>query len=877
MRPLVAQDGWAPVSAAAAQFQFGAEFVAFLAAAAGVALLLLRVELAEGRREARIGLVIGLTALASAAFLDGAHIVPHRTSTAVVGLRLGGAAVVALASVAWAALLRTKVLLTVGVVVTAASVVAAAAGQSTAADAIVGLGGLAIGVAILDASRRSVAARIAASGALTLLVLVLVLSVAQSAVIDSNVRKDAVRRLDSRAQTEAAAFSETDKRAVEDAAFAATAVGSDTLYRVAQADAYDTNLSLGLKQLNARVFQSGAPVYVSNDSKVLAAAPTDALGLDNAGQRELAGSAVVHSLSCSQAPTAQGTEVVRDRAYAVGGFAVCQNGAIRGRMAQVIAFDAGYLGTRNGDDKSLGLALMTRSAVLAATGAQPGRAATAGMVGDVVADGRSRSATVGSRFVSVVAVRGTESTVFVLVASSPTATVVSTRDRLFRTLFVIALVGTLLALLLAAVVGERIGMRLRRLTTAAEAVRRGESGVRANLSGDDEVGALGASFDAMAESIEDKEGALRAAAVGEARLRSRIEAVIGGMGEALVAVDADGRITDFNRAAEELVGVSAATARDRNADQIVNLVADDGTDLGPRLKRPSPARWTATASLSPLEGGTVPVAVSGSALRGSDAELVGGVFVLRDLRSERAVERMKSEFLSRASHELRSPLTVIIGYAEMLLRRKPDPERARHFQEEIMTAAERLDRVVEMLEFFAAVAADRNLLRPQPTDVRTLVDDVVRRWDSRVGMPHSLVRRVARGLPKVEVDRKWLEIALNELVDNAVKFSPMGGNVEVVAAATDDGLVEIAVTDRGIGMSVDEQAMAFSDFVQGDASDTRRFNGLGLGLPLVQRVAEGLGGRVTCESTPGRGSRMAILLPPATPPAATRRLRRDRP
>jgi signal transduction histidine kinase len=77
-------------------------------------------------------------------------------------------------------------------------------------------------------------------------------------------------------------------------------------------------------------------------------------------------------------------------------------------------------------------------------------------------------------------------------------------------------------------------------------------------------------------------------------------------------------------------------------------------------------------------------------------------------------------------------------------------------------------------------------------------------------------------------------------------------------------------------MSVDEQAMAFGDFVQGDASDTRRFNGLGLGLPLVQRVAEGHGGRVTCESTPGRGSRMALLLPPAAPPATTRRLRRDR-
>jgi len=172
-----------------------------------------------------------------------------------------------------------------------------------------------------------------------------------------------------------------------------------------------------------------------------------------------------------------------------------------------------------------------------------------------------------------------------LVASSPTTTISRTRDGLFQALFVIALLGTLVALLLAAVVGERIGARLRALTKAAEALGRGDPGVRTGLAGDDEVGTLGATFDVMASAIEDKTEA-------ETRLRSRLEAVVGGMGEALVATDAHARITDFNRSAEELVGLSAATARGRQVNEVVFLTADDGADLATRLKQPPRLQWS---------------------------------------------------------------------------------------------------------------------------------------------------------------------------------------------------------------------------------------------------------------------------------------------
>jgi signal transduction histidine kinase len=449
----------------------------------------------------------------------------------------------------------------------------------------------------------------------------------------------------------------------------------------------------------------------------------------------------------------------------------------------------------------------------------------------------------------------------VFLASTPTTVVDQTQNDLFRTLFIIALGGTLLALLLASLVGDRVGSDLRRLTTAAESIRRGDTDVRARVRSEDEVGRLGAAFDSMAASIDEKESSLRAAAQDESRLRGRLEAVVGGMGEALVAVDSAGRITDFNQAAEELVLVSDSLARGRPVDDVITLVGEDGADLSPYLRQPPAERWSTQCWLQ-QELGLVPVAVSAGALRGHRPEDSGAVFVLRDLRREHEVERMKTEFLSRVGHELRTPLTGIMGFSDLMARKSVPPNQARVWHGEILEQSKRLLRVVERLEFFASAGAGRLRLRPDWVDVRALVDDVVSVWESRLQEPWMISRRVERDLDPVVADRRWIRLAIDELVDNAVKFSPDGGEVVVMARTVRGGRVlEISVTDHGKGMSEQEATAAFGEFVQGDSSDTRRYGGLGLGLSLVQRVVEGHGGSVAWESYPGRGSKFSLLLP----------------
>jgi signal transduction histidine kinase len=270
------------------------------------------------------------------------------------------------------------------------------------------------------------------------------------------------------------------------------------------------------------------------------------------------------------------------------------------------------------------------------------------------------------------------------------------------------------------------------------------------------------------------------------------------------------------------------------------------------------------------------VAVTAGALRTPDGEVVGAVVVLRDLRSEREVERMKRHFLSRVGHELRTPLTPLIGYSQLLAGREIPPERARTVYTSILTSAKRLERIVEMLEFFASLDAGRQVLMAEPVDVRSLLGEVAGRLGPPLeGTPHALTKRVARDTPRVFADPKWLARSIDELVDNAVKFSPAGGRVVITAgpAEGDDRFVEIAVRDSGVGMSPAEVDSAFTEWAQGDESDTRSYGGLGLGLALVQRVAEHHGGRVECATAPGKGSKFSILLPPHDPAPPERRER----
>ncbi|MGH9078035.1 MAG: ATP-binding protein [Acidimicrobiales bacterium] len=873
------------MSSLASQLQFAAELLTLLVAAGGLILMVLRDDLTGGSRWARGALSVGFAAMGVAAFAQGSALVTTDAHGALSGLRLAGDAVLAAGSLRWSAGRGTRGAFWVGIGLSAAAaVLELTTAPRPAADVVLVAGGLGITAALVVASRRSIAAQVAASAATTLLVVVLVLSIALSALISSSVQNDQVAALRARglvesSQARAAATGTSDLARLVAVSLQGTSALAD-LPDTTRLEAELTALARAVTPAGGVAAASANLAFVLADGTLVTPGRAPAApALDAIGHMEVNKVLCLTLRRGQPVAVASQIQVVTGDVVAWATAPECQGTSGLGAklIGAVVAYtplDANYLAGRQGIDNSTSLAVVSPCGVLAASppspsslSPAPGAAVTA-LVGQSELEGRSFTRVVNGQAVSVQPLvqppPPARCDQAAIVLSTSSALVEAGRSGVQRAIFLVALGGTLLALLLVAAVGERATAGLSRLTEVAERIRGGDTGERVGMSGSDEVAVLGAAFDSMVESIEVQRTALQAAADDETRLRNRLQAVVAGMGEALVATDRAGRVTDFNSAAEELTQTAARSALGRPAGGVVQLVSEDGRPIDLAATAPATAgasRWSVVGALGRPDRSEIPVLVSSGTLRGSAGEAAGRVLVLRDLRRERELDRMKSEFLSRVGHELRTPLTGILGYAEILVRRTVEPDKASQWYGEILQSGKRLERIVELLEFFASSGADRVVIRPEPISARVFLAGVAFPWKERLGKGHPIVRRVDPATPPLYADRSWLALAVDELIDNAVKFSPEGGRVGLAASPGWARGVEIRVSDRGVGMTAAQREVAFAEFVQGDESDTRRFGGLGLGLALVRRVVEGHGGSVTCRSAPGRGSTFTIRLP----------------
>ena len=445
-----------------------------------------------------------------------------------------------------------------------------------------------------------------------------------------------------------------------------------------------------------------------------------------------------------------------------------------------------------------------------------------------------------------------------LVVAEPAAVLGVTQRDVNRILFLVTVGVIGLAFLLAMAAARRITRPLVALTDAARRVRAGDLEAKAPVRGEDEVADLAVAFNRMTDSVSAMTGELRVAANEQSRLRARLETVVNSMGDGLIAVDHEDRVTTYNTAAAAIVGVAQGRVLGRTLGEVLR-----GRDAeGRSLTRGRPAEGLAFVRRA--DGVELPVALSSAPLRVGDGETVGRVFVLRDMSREYEVERMKREFLSNVSHELRTPLTPIIGYSELMTRRDLPPDRNREFSQSILEAARRLERIVAMLVDFSAIEAGRVPAATEPLEVRPVVEEVMATWRARTDR-HRFDAAVPEGLPPAEVNPPLFRRMLDELLDNAVKYSPDGGTVRVAVGLENarKRMLRIEVRDQGIGIEPQDLARIFQDFRQVDASDTRKFGGLGLGLAFVKRVAEAHGGVVTANSDPAGGSTFSFTVPAA--------------
>jgi PAS domain S-box-containing protein len=326
----------------------------------------------------------------------------------------------------------------------------------------------------------------------------------------------------------------------------------------------------------------------------------------------------------------------------------------------------------------------------------------------------------------------------------------------------------------------------------------------------------------------------------------------------------------FNREAQKLTGLASEDAVGKPVENVLT-VADANGKLVDLPVYAMDEGSVGDVFLEHRDGTKIPIAITSAVLLSEEETITGAVAVIRDMTREREVERMKSEFLSNISHELRTPLTPIKGYAELLGRKKVPPEKAQQFIQGIIESTGRLERIVALLVDFSALEAGRLSPRSTYVDIAKMLGDVSERWGERAPR-HEIDVQLPANLPQIMGDERLLERSLDEILDNAVKFSPDGGKVviEAVEKLSANGsrpgnLVELRITDQGIGIPPEDLPKVFSDFQQLDGSETRTYGGLGLGLAFVQRIVEAHDGAIKVDSVVDHGTTVTIDLPASEP------------
>jgi signal transduction histidine kinase len=345
----------------------------------------------------------------------------------------------------------------------------------------------------------------------------------------------------------------------------------------------------------------------------------------------------------------------------------------------------------------------------------------------------------------------------------------------------------------------------------------------------------------------------------EAEQRSREEAesradaarALVHVSDGVILTDDEGAVRYWNPAAEELTEVAASAAFGRRFSTI--LPTWDGL-----IRQADEPGGAGGAAVLPLQVSRGERWLSVTSVDFGE----GVVYALRDVTEERALETMRSDFVSTASHELRTPMTSIAGAGRTLLRLDDElsHDRRRAFLEMIVTESDRLSRIVDQILLASRLDAGRVEVASEECDAVEITRSVIESARMRLPEDVELTVDAPEELNRVECDPDRLRQVLVNIIDNAIKYSPDGGTVRVELAEVGD-MMRFAVRDEGIGFSPSASESIFERFHRLDPQLTRGIGGTGLGLYICRELVERMGGRIWADSRPGAGSSFFFELP----------------
>jgi two-component system phosphate regulon sensor histidine kinase PhoR len=418
--------------------------------------------------------------------------------------------------------------------------------------------------------------------------------------------------------------------------------------------------------------------------------------------------------------------------------------------------------------------------------------------------------------------------------------------------------GALLIFLLAAGIALFISFRsfkfrITRMKEIADFAAAGDFSPRGRDHGDDELAdlanTLGRSLAGLGQTIRTLTDE-----------RNRSSAILGSMVEGVAVVAGDERILYCNWAFEQILELPPGSSQGRTLVEALRQA-----DLVALVRK---ALSGAEELTGEVEVGTVRrrnFSVTAAPVRSTGAN--GAVLVLHDITELRRLERVRRDFVANVSHEFKTPLTAIQGFAETLLSGALDDKANRaHFVEIIRDHARRLARLTDDLLKLARIEAGRLELEIRPVRVEALVNGCVE--TARVSAKARGVQiqvDLQENAPPVRGDGAQLGEVLQNLIDNAVQYTPSGGEI-VVKTRSNGHNVVFTVTDTGIGIPESDLERIFERFYRVDDARSREAGGTGLGLSIARHIVDAHGGRIWVESAVGQGSRFHFSVPSVSRP-----------
>lgn len=414
-----------------------------------------------------------------------------------------------------------------------------------------------------------------------------------------------------------------------------------------------------------------------------------------------------------------------------------------------------------------------------------------------------------------------------------------------RTIVGIAGISGILIIILSFLIAERTLAPLRRLVKEVGKLGKGETNLHLPAGRKDEIGRLSRSFGELAERFDEQLDDFK-------EERAKLSSVLHHMTDAVLLVNSDGKVILINPSAERIFNISTAEALGKTLVEVARL--HQFVDV-----------WKSSLTRGRQELITVetpPDRLYIQCIATPMAESLPGttLLVFQDLTRIHKLEVVRRDFVSNVSHELRTPLASLKAVNETLQAGAlSDPPAAKRFLEQMEKEIDDMTQLVQELLELSRIESGQTPFNRQAVDPRQLLSDVVERMEiqaERAGVKLSVDS--PEGLPSVYADRERIEQVIINLLHNAVKFTPAGGEI-IASAKSEGGWILFSVKDTGVGISPEALPRIFERFYKADQS--RSGGGTGLGLSIARHTVEAHGGKIWVESIPGEGSTFTFSLP----------------